>query len=62
MVVKFGSSSLRSFKTKFARLFPTTSAAAADAAAADAAAAGRVHLAGQRKLITKEPVLTDIIS
>ena len=55
MVVKFGSSSLRSFKTKFARLFPTTSAA-------DAAAAGRVHLAGQRKLITKEPVLTDIIS
>lgn len=57
MVVKFGSSSLRSFKTKFARLFPTTSAAAADAAAA-----GRVHLAGQRKLITKEPVLTDIIS
>ena len=57
MVVKFGSSSLRSFKTKFARLFPTTSAAA-DAAAA----AGWVHLAGQRKLITKEPVLTDIIS
>lgn len=57
MVVKFGSSSLRSFKTKFARLFPTTSAAAADAAAA-----GWVHLAGQRKLITKEPVLTDIIS
>ena len=58
MVVKFGSSSLRSFKTKFARLFPTTSAAA-DAAAATA---GWVHLAGQRKLITKEPVLTDIIS
>ena len=57
MVVKFGSSSLRSFKTKFARLFPATSTAAADAAAA-----GRVHLAGQRKLITKEPVLTDIIS
>ena len=56
MVVKFGSSSLRSFKTKFARLFPTTSAAA------DAAAVGWVHLAGQRKLITKEPVLTDIIS
>ena len=59
MVVKFGSSSLRSFKTKFARLFPTTSAAAD---AANAAAAGWVHLAGQRKLITKEPVLTDIIS
>ena len=58
MVVKFGSSSLRSFKTKFARLFPTTTSAAADAAAA----AGWVHLAGQRKLITKEPVLTDIIS
>ena len=59
MVVKFGSSSLRSFKTKFARLFPTTTSAAADAATA---AAGWVHLAGQRKLITKEPVLTDIIS